>query len=79
MQVHLDLHWIIKVDGLVRLPDGRLIPKDGNKCMKEVVEVLNKGKAGIIPVAKIQNKTALFQDSMHLSTYVQSQCIEDPI
>ena len=78
VSTHLDLCWIVRVDGLLRLPDGRLILRDGAKFMKEVVEVLNKGKAGIISIAKIQDKSALYQDSARLSTYAQSQPVEDP-
>lgn len=75
---HLNLHWIIKVDEFVRLPDRRSIPRDGNKSMKEVVEALNKEKGDIIPVTKIQDKAALYQDSARVGTYIQTQASEDP-
>lgn len=58
---HLDLGWIKKDQGRIRLPNGQHIPRDGNKTMKEVVESMNK-RPGIIPMYKIQDKSAFFQD-----------------
>jgi hypothetical protein len=70
---HLDIGWIKRIDGLLRLPDGSKIPRDGNKTMKEVVEGLNKSRPGIIPMAKIQDKANFFQDTPSISTFVQAQ------
>lgn len=53
---HLDIGWIKRIDGQLRLPDGLQIPRDGNKSMKEVVESLNKSRPGVIPTSKIQDK-----------------------
>jgi len=66
---HLDMKWIIKSNGLLRLPDGSPIPRDGVKTMKEVVESMSKMKAGLIPMSKIQDKAALYQESAMLSPY----------
>jgi hypothetical protein len=41
--------------------------------MREVIEDLKKPKAGIIPMAKIQDKAALYQDTTKLSSYSQGQ------
>jgi hypothetical protein len=73
---HLDLGWIIRLNGHLRLPDSQHIPRDGVKTMKEVVENMQKPKAGIIPMSKI-DKTALYQESVPTSSYVQSQSPED--
>jgi hypothetical protein len=70
--MHLDLGWIKKDQGQLRLPDGQRIPRDGNKSMKEVIESLNK-KPGIIPMAKIQDKTAFFQDTAPIHRAHQTQ------
>jgi hypothetical protein len=58
--MHLDMGWIKKIDRMLRFPDGGRIQRDptGVKCMKEVVEAMQKG---IIPTSKIQDKAALFQ------------------
>jgi len=69
---HLDLGWIKKFDNQLRLPDGNRIPRDGNKSMKEVVEALNKARPGIVPMSKIQDKSALYQEA-NMSSYVQAQ------
>lgn len=63
---HLDLGWIKKDQGQIRLPDGQRIPRDGNKSMREVIDSINK-KPGIIPIAKIQDKKAYFQDIPNVS------------
>jgi len=70
---HLDLGWIIRINGSLRLPDGQPIPRDGSKTMREVVDDLKKVRAGIIPMSKIQDKAALYQESAKLGSYVQSQ------
>ena len=73
VHAHLDLGWVKKIDGQIRLPDGGKVPRDGNKTMKEVVESLNKTKPGIIPMSKIQDKSSLYQDTTMSSSYVQTQ------
>jgi hypothetical protein len=73
---HLDLGWIKKIDGQLRLTDGSRIPRDGNKSMKEVVEALNKPRPGIIPMSKIQDKASLYQDA-NMASYSQGQSAED--
>jgi hypothetical protein len=74
---HQDMKLIVRIDGYLRLPDGRSIPRDGTKTLKEVVESLNQPKPGIIPMSKIQDKTALYQGSSKMSSYVQSQSSEE--
>ena len=74
---HLDLGWVVKIENQLRLPDGRHIPRDGNKTMKEVIDAMNKAKAGLIPMSKVPDKTALYQESARLSGYIQSQPSED--
>lgn len=74
---HLDMGWIKRTDNRLTLPDGSRIPRDGNKCMREVVENLSKPRPGIIPMSKIQDKTALFQEGQNMSSYVQSQGSSD--
>jgi hypothetical protein len=69
---HLDLGWIKKIDGQLRLPDGMKIPRDGNKSMKEVVESLNKTRPGLIPMSKIQDKSNLYQEA-NIASYSQTQ------
>jgi hypothetical protein len=60
----------------MRLPDGQFIPRDGMKTMKEVIEDIKKPKPGIIPMSKIQDKAALYQDAQR-SSYVQTQSSDD--
>ena len=74
---HLDLGWIKKIDGQLRLKDGSKIPREGNKSMKEVVETLNKSQPGIIPMSKIQDKSSLYQEAA-MASYMQGQSTEDP-
>lgn len=73
---HLDMGWIKRVDGLLRLPDGQNIPRDGGKTMKEVIESLNKPKPGLIPMSKIQDKSSLYQEG-RMNTYSQTLQSED--
>jgi hypothetical protein len=61
VNTHLDLGWIKKDQGQIRLPNGQRIPRDGAKTMKEVIESANR-RPGIIPMSKIQDKSAFFQD-----------------
>ena len=44
--LHLDMGWLKKVDGLIRLPDGSRLPRDPNKTAKEIVEGMNKARNG---------------------------------
>jgi len=74
---HLDMKLVVRIDGYLRLPDGRSIPRDGNKTLKEVVESLSQAKSGIIPMSKIQDKTTLYQGSAKMSSYNQSQSSEE--
>ena len=69
---HLDMGWIKKIEGKLKLPDGSNIPRDGNKSMKEVVEALNKQRPGLIPMSKIQDKSNLYQETS-MSSYSQTQ------
>jgi hypothetical protein len=71
-RAHLDLKWVKQFDRYLRLPDGAQIPRMQNKTMKEVVEELNK-TPGIIPVAKIQDKSNLYQDTGPVASYTQLQ------
>jgi hypothetical protein len=71
--VHLDLGWIKKIDGQLRMPDGSKVPRDGNKTMKEVIENLNQKKPGIIPMSKIQDKSSFFQDGPAYPSYAYQQ------
>lgn len=73
VNTHLDLGWIKKEQGQIRLPNGQRIPRDGNKSMKEVIESMNK-RPGIIPMSKIPDKSAFFQDA---PCYVQKQNTEE--
>ena len=73
VNTHLDLGWIKKDQGMIRLPNGQRIPKDGNKSMKEVIESMNK-RPGIIPISKIQDKSTYFQD---IPIYAQRHTSED--
>lgn len=74
---HLDLKWIVRVDGYLRAPNGNPIPRDGNKSLKEVVESMAQTKPGIIPMSKIQDKASLFQGSNKAQSYVQMQPTEE--
>ena len=70
---HLDLGWIKKVDNRLTLPDGSRIPRDGNKCMREVVEAITKSRPGIIPMSKIQDKPSLYQEGHNMASFTQAQ------
>jgi len=73
VNTHLDLGWIKKEQGQIRLPNNQRIPRDGNKTMKEVIEAINK-RPGIIPMSKIPDKSAFFQDAQ---SYAQKQSSEE--
>jgi len=74
---HLDLKWVIKTDTGIKLPGGRYIPRDGDKTLKEVVEDINGTKPGVIPMSRIADKAALYQDQPKATAYVQAQSNED--
>ena len=71
-RTHLDMKWVKQFDRYLRLPDGTQIPRIQNKSMKEVVEEMNK-TPGIIPMTKIQDKSALYQETSPVTTYIQTQ------
>ena len=76
---HLDLGWIVKIEGQIRLPDGSKVPFEVGKTMKQVIEALfAKAKPGLIPMSKIQDKTSLYQGNASVSTYVQAQPSQQP-
>ena len=64
VHLHLNSGWIRKIENQLRLPDGSKIPRDGAKTMKEVIESMGKPRPGIIPMAKIQNKSSLMQGTV---------------
>jgi hypothetical protein len=70
---HMDMAWIKKVDGKIRLYNGTFIPRDPVKTSKEVVESLNASKPGIIPMNKIGDRANLYQGTARVSNFVQSQ------
>jgi hypothetical protein len=76
-RTHLDLGWIKKIDGQIRLADGSRVPRNGDKSMKEVVEELNKTRPGIIPVTKIRDKASLFQSNDSSSSSSSNQTKDD--
>ena len=74
---HLDMKWIIKLDGYLRAPNGNPIPRDGNKSLKEVVESMNQTKPGTIPMSKIPDKSSLYHGGARASSYTQVQPNEE--
>ena len=74
---HLDMKWIVKIDGYLRLPNGNSIPREGGKSLKEVVEAANRSKPGIIPMSKIQDKASLYQGNNKAQSFVQVQTPEE--
>ena len=76
-RMHLDMKWIVKIDGYLRAPNGNSIPRDGNRSLKEVVESMNQTKPGTIPMSKIQDKSALYQGNAKVASYVQVQPTEE--
>jgi hypothetical protein len=67
---HLELGWIIKVDGFMRLPDGSKLPRDPSKSTKELIDNLHKQVPGII---KLPAKTNLYSSSSGVVSLLQSQ------
>jgi hypothetical protein len=76
---HLDMKWVVKTENGngVKLPGGRYIPRDGEKTMKEVVEDMNAQKPGVIPMSRIADKAALYQEQPKATSYVQAQGNDD--
>lgn len=70
---HLDMGLVKKIDNRLTLPDGSRIPRDGNKCMREVVEAITKSRPGIIPMSKIQDKASLYQEGHNMASFTQAQ------
>ncbi len=67
---HLELGWIIKVDGFMRLPDGSKLPRDPSKSTKELIDNLHKQVPGII---KLPAKTNLYSSSSGVVSLLQTQ------
>jgi len=67
---HLELGWIIKVDGFMRLPDGSKLPRDPSKSTKDLVDSLQKQVPGII---KLPTKTNLYSGSSGVISLLQTQ------
>jgi len=57
---HLEIGWIVKVDGFMRLPDGSRLPRDPTKSTKELIDNLHRQVPGII---KLPAKTNLYSSS----------------
>jgi hypothetical protein len=70
---HMDLKWVVRVDGRLRYPDGRRIQKEYGKTMKETVELENKPVPGIVPTSKIKDATSLYQGMSSVASYVHTQ------
>lgn len=70
--LHLDLGWLKKVNGYLRLPDGSKLPRDPGKTTREVIEQLNKAKPGLIHMHQIPDKTSLYQASQNMSSFMQN-------
>ena len=69
---HLELGWIIKLDGFMRLPDGSKLPRDPAKSTKDLVDQLHKQVPGII---KLPAKTNLYSSSSGVVSLLQTQPI----
>jgi hypothetical protein len=74
VRIHSDAGWIKKTEQGLRFLDGSRIPKDGGKTMKEVVEAAHKG---LIPMAKIPDKTGLYQAGAKMATLAQTLQTEE--
>jgi hypothetical protein len=70
MLKHLELGWIKKVDGYLRLPDGSRLPRDPVRATKDIIEGLNKLKPGLI---KLPEKTNLYSRSPNVVSLLQAQ------
>ena len=69
VHTHLDLGWIKKVDGFMRLPDGSRLPRDPSKSTKEIIEGMNRQKPGII---KLPEKTSLYSSTADVISLMQT-------
>ena len=70
---HLELNWIIKLDGFMRLPDGSKLPRDPSKSTKDLIDNLHKQVPGII---KLPTKTNLYSGSSGVVSLLQTQSSE---
>ena len=77
VKLHLDLGLVIKHEGRLKLADGSRLPRENGKTTRDLVEALRTTKPGIIPMAKIQDKSSLYQRAPN-AHYVQNQVEEDP-
>jgi hypothetical protein len=68
---HLDLGWIKRIEGYLRLPDGGRIPRDPSKTTRDIIEGMHKPRPGLIPMSKIGDKTALYQEQGNAMSYAQ--------
>jgi len=67
---HLELGWIKKIEGRLRLENGNKLPKESGLSTKESVEAhCRASKPGLIPMSKIQDKASLYQGGA--SSYAQ--------
>jgi len=67
---HIELGWLKRVDGYLKLANGDKLPKDPSKPTKEVIEGLNKPTPGII---KLPPKTNLYSNSSDAISLLQTQ------
>jgi hypothetical protein len=70
---HLDLGWVKRVDNYLRLPDGSKLPREGDKTMREVVESLNKPKAGLIQTTRLPADSPFFTENPDVQSYMQGK------
>ena len=74
---HLDLGWIKKIEGRLRMSDGNKLPREPGKTTKESVESQRGAlKPGLIPMARLPEGANLYQ-RMPNSTYVQESRDEE--
>jgi len=77
VQAHLDSGLVKKVEGRLKLADGSRLPREVGKSTKELVEALQRaGRAGLIPMAKIQDKANLYQ-RVQVSCFAQCHAEEN--
>jgi len=76
VKLHMDLGLVVKHEGRLKLSDGSRLPRENGKSTRDLVEALRTAKPGIIPMAKIQDKSSLYQRAPN-AHYVQSQIEED--
>jgi len=67
---HLELGWIKKVDGYMKLPDGGKIPREPSRTTREIIDGLNKQKPGII---KLPEKANLYSNTSNVVSLLQAQ------